>query len=259
MLPRLAHSLDFLTGGPSDVPARQQRLRNTIDWSYALLTKPEQRLFRRLAVFVGGCTLEGAEAVCNPHRDLELDVVDGMASLVDKSLVHQVESIGADARFNMLATLREYALEELAASGDDVPTKRALAAYCIVLTAEGNLLQTGTEREAWLARCDVELDNFRVTLDWLVASGNAAWALRLGLALFGFWERRELLEEGRQRLQAIVNLRGDATRTAAWARAVAYLAALSDTLGDYDSGGRCISRRSTYSARSATRGAKPPR
>jgi predicted ATPase len=236
MLPRLANSLEFLSGGPSDVPARHQRLRNTIDWSYTLLTKPEQRLFRRLAVFVGGCTLEGAEAVCNPHRDLELDVVDGMASLVDKSLVHQVEPVGTEARFNMLATVREYALEGLAASGDDVPTKRALAAYCMVLAAEGNLLQTVTEREAWLARCDVELDNFRVTLDWLVASGHAAWALRLGLALFGFWERRELLEEGRQRLQAIVNLRGDATPTSAWARAVAYTAALCDTLGDYDSG-----------------------
>ncbi|MGH8722960.1 MAG: ATP-binding protein, partial [Burkholderiales bacterium] len=235
MLPRLRHSLDFLTGGPSDVPARQRTLRHTIDWSYALLTEPEQRLFDRLAVLVGGTTLEGAEAVCNPHRDLELDVEVGIASLVDKSLVHQVEPLGAEARFNMFETLREYALERLAASGDGLATRRAYAAYSIVLAEEGNVRQSVAQREAWLRRCDVELDNFRATLDWLIARGDAAWALRLGLALFAFWERRELLQEGRQRLQAIVGLRNDATPDTAWARALAYSAAICDTLGDCDS------------------------
>ena len=237
MLPRLTHSLDFLTAGPSDVPARQRTLRQTIDWSYGLLTEPEQRLFRRLAVLVGGSTLEGAEAVCNPRRDLELDVEIGMASLADKSLVHRVEPIGSEARFNMLETLREYALERLAASGDEVSTRRAHAAYCIVLAEEGGVQQSVGEREAWLRRCDLELDNFRAALEWLIARGDAAWALRLGLALFAFWERRELLEEARQRLQAIVALRSNATADAAWARAVAYLGAMCDTQGDCDSAG----------------------
>lgn len=229
---RLAHSLEFLTGGPSDAPARHRTLRSTIDWSHGLLTEPEQRLFRRLAVLVGGFTLEGAEAVCNPHRDLDIDVVGGVASLVDKSLVHQVEPIGFEARFNMLETLREYALERLVASGDDTRTRRAHAAYAIVLAEEGIGQQTVAARETWLRRCDIELDNFRAGLDWLVARGDTAWALRLGLALFAFWERSELLQESRHRLQSIVNLRTDASPAGDWARAVAYLAAACDTQGD---------------------------
>ena len=96
ILVRLSHALEFLTEGPRDMPARQQTLRNTIDWSHALLSIPEQTLFRRLAVFVGGWTLEGAEAVCNAGRDLGFDVVIGVASLVDKSLVQPVGAKGGE-------------------------------------------------------------------------------------------------------------------------------------------------------------------
>ena len=110
------------------MPLRQQTLRRTIDWSHDLLSPAEQKLFRRLAVFVGGCTLEGVEAVCNTRRDLEIDVLEGMTLLVDKSLMQQIEQKDHEARFAMLETIREYGLEQLTATGEDEATRRAHAA-----------------------------------------------------------------------------------------------------------------------------------
>ena len=224
MLARLASRLEFLTCGPRDLPARQQTLRHTIDWSFELLTDAEQRLLRRLAVFAGGCTLEGAEAVCNTGRDL--DVVTGIGSLVDKSLLHHAGQIGDEARFTMLETIREYGLERLRLSGEEIQTRRAHAAYCMVLAEEGNPRLTAAQRVEWLARCDVEMDNFRAALDWLTDTGNAAWGLRLGLALYTYWERREYLAEGRERLQAIMGTVEAGARTREWARAASYVASL---------------------------------
>jgi predicted ATPase len=234
ILERLTHSLDFLTGGARDLPARQQTLRNTIDWSHQLLAAAEQVLFRRLAVFVGGCTLEGAEAVCDAYRDLGIDVVAGMTSLVDRSLVQRVGSIEGEARFNMLETLREYALERLRESGEDARTRRAHAAYCMVLAEEGNAELATEDRRRWLARCDLEHDNFRAALDTLTGTGNAEWALRIGLALYGFWERREHLVEGRQRLEQIVNLESSKAFPDRWAHALSYLAALGGLHGEHE-------------------------
>ncbi len=143
MLTRLASRLQLLTGGARDLPQRQQTLRAAMDWSYDLLNAAEQRLFRRLSVFVGGCNLEGVEAVCDTKGDLDLDLLDGMASMVDKSLVQQVEQAKGETRFLMLETIREYALEKLKASGEEALTKRAHAAYCLVLAEEE---ATGAER-----------------------------------------------------------------------------------------------------------------
>jgi predicted ATPase len=238
ILKRLGRSLDFLTGGPRDLPARQQTLRNTIDWSHTLLSASEQKLFRRLAVFAGGCTLEGAEAVCDAARDLGIDVVSGMSSLVDKSLVQQAAESGGEPRFTMLSTLREYACEQLRASGDELLARRAHAAYCIVLAEEGNPQLTAVEREMWLSRCDVEEANLLAALDWVVDTRNADWAARLGLALFGYWERREHLAEGRRRLLAILQLRAGASPTPAWALVTTYAATLSDSQGDGESARR---------------------
>ena len=229
LLARLRHALDVLVDGPRDMPARQQTLRGTIDWSYQLLSGPEQRLFRRLAVFADGWSLEGAEAVCDAGRDLGVDVASGMSALVAKSLVQAAGRIGDEARFTMLQTLREYAFERLAWSGDEMPARRAHAAYCIVLAEEGNPQLTAVEREAWLTRCDVEHHNFRAALDWLVESRQAPWALRLGLALFGFWERREYLAEGAQRFRAITALPRTESTQRLWATAVSRLAALAGT------------------------------
>ena len=234
ILARLGSSLDFLTGGACDLPARQQTLRNTIGWSHTLLSVPEQKLFRRLAVFAGGCTLEGAEAVCDAARDLGVDVTRGISSLVDKSLVQQAGEIAGEPRFTMLETLREYAREQLAAFGDELLARRAHAAYCIVLAEEGNPQLTAREREEWLARCDVEADNFGASLDFVIESRNAEWALRLGLALFGYWERREHLAEGRRRLLEILQLGAGSSVTPAWAMATAYAATLSGSQGDHE-------------------------
>jgi predicted ATPase len=229
LLARLSHALDVLVDGPRDMPARQQTLRGTIDWSYQLLSASEQRLFRRLAVFADGWTLEGAEAVCDADRNLGIDVASGVNALVEKSLVQAAGRIANEARFAMLQTLREYAFEQLASSGEETAARRAHAAYCIVLAEEGNPQLTAAERETWLARCDIEHHNFRAALDWLVDTEQAEWALRLGLALFGFWERREHLTEGAQRFRAITALpRTESTRRL-WAAAMSRLSALAGT------------------------------
>ena len=132
MLARLASRLQLLTGGARDLPRRQQTLRAAIDWSYELLTAAEQKLFRRLSVFAGGCNLEGVEAVCDTKSDLDLDLLDGVASMLDKSLVQKVEQTTGESRFVMLETIREYALEKLEASGEQPLTKRAHSAYCLL-------------------------------------------------------------------------------------------------------------------------------
>jgi predicted ATPase/predicted Ser/Thr protein kinase len=228
MLARLESRLDLLTSRARDLPARQRALRTTIEWSHGLLSAAEQRLFRRLSVFAGGCTLEGAEAVCDTGCDLEVDLLDGMSSLVDKSLLRQVETRQGEPRFSMLETLREYGLERLAASGELEAIRRAHAAYCLVLAEEGSRQLTTAECEEWLALCDAEHDNFRSALNWLIESENSEWALRLGLALFRFWDAREHLAEGRERLETILKLRGAAARTKEWVQAAVYAGGMAN-------------------------------
>jgi predicted ATPase/serine/threonine protein kinase len=232
---RLARRLQLLTGGARDLPARQQTLRGAVDWSYDLLNAAEQKLFRRLSVFVGGCTLEAAEAVCDTRSDLGLDMLEGMASLVDKSLLRQVEAQGDESRFVMLETIREYGKEKLAASGEDGLTQRAHSAYFLVLAEEGASEVSGADRREWLDRLEIEHENLRVALEYLTESGSAEWGLRLGAALFRFWETREYLSEGRDRLQKILNLAGAAPPTKARARVAFAAAVLAGGQGDYAS------------------------
>lgn len=233
MCTRLASRLQLLTGGARDLPARQQTLRQTIDWSYDLLNEPEQKLFRRLSVFQGGCTLEAVESVCDTKKDLGLDVLDGMASMVDKSLVRQIEQGDGEPRFVMLETVREYGLEKLAASGEEPLTRRAQAAYCLVLAEEGAAQDTGGKQTEWLDRFDIEHDNFRAALDCLTQTGNVEWGLRLGVALFRFWEMREYLAEGRERLGKLLKLEGGTTPTNLRLRALFAAGVLAAEQGDY--------------------------
>jgi predicted ATPase len=232
MLTRLASRLQLLTGGARDLPQRQQTLRAAIDWSYDLLSAAEQKLFRRLSVFVGGCTLEGVEAVCDTRGDLNLDLLDGMASMVDKSLAQQVEQAKGESRFVMLETIREYALDKLDASGEKAQAKRAHAAYCLVLAEEEAKEQGGGE---WLDRFTSEHDNFRAGLGWLTETGDAEWGLRLGTALFRFWEIREYFAEGRDRLGRLLKLAGAAGPTKARTRALFSAGVLAGEQGDYAS------------------------
>ena len=233
MRTRLSSRLQLLTGGARDMPQRHQTLRAAMDWSYDLLTPTEQRLFRRLSVFVGGCTLEGAEAVCDAKGDLGLDVLNGMESMVDKSLAQRDEQADGEPRFVMLETIREYALEKLEVSGEKALTKRAHAAYCLVLAEERATEQVGTVSADWLAHYGVEHDNFRAAVEWLTETGDAEWGLRLGGALFRYWEMREYLAEGRARLDKLLKIAGAQAPTKARSRALFAAGVLGVEQGDY--------------------------
>ena len=171
--------------------------------------------------------LEGAEAVCNAGRDLGLDVVQrrGLARGQEPAS-SRLERSGTRHASTCWRRCGSTPSSSSRPSGDEVSTRRAHAAYCIVLAEEGNPYLMA-ERADWLARYDVEDDNFRAALDWLVETRNSEWALRLGLALFRFWERREHLTEGRQRLLAILGLRGSDAATSEWAVATAYAATMT--------------------------------
>lgn len=240
ILEKLQRPLQLLTGGPLDVPERQQTLRNAVSWSYSLLTDAEQRLFRRLCVFAGGCTLEAAEAVCNACLDLELDLFEGLSSLVDKNLVQRNDRGMPEPRFSMLQIVREFAAEQFETSGEEATTRRAHAAYCMVIAEEGNPDLNQEERNDWLSRCDLELDNFRLSLDWLIESGEREWSLRLGVALFRFWDMREHLSEGRARLERILRLAGSEL-TLERARVAQFVGALASAQGDTPAAERFLS------------------
>jgi predicted ATPase/DNA-binding winged helix-turn-helix (wHTH) protein len=232
ILERLQSRLGLLTGGAVDLPERQQTLRKTIDWSHDLLNEAERKLFRRLSVFVGGCTLEAAEAVCNTSRDLGIDLFQGLSSLVDQNLIQRADRADAEPRFAMLETVREYALERVADGGEEPATRRAQAAYCLVLAEEGNPELSQADRARWLTRCDIEIDNLRAALDWLFQTLDLDWSLRLCVALFRFWDMREHLAEGRVRLETVLRLAGDG-HTKEKARVSQFLGALTTALGDF--------------------------
>jgi predicted ATPase/class 3 adenylate cyclase len=212
LLTRLDQRLKFLTGGARDLPVRQQTIRNTIDWSYALLDAPEQALFRRLGVFVGGCTLEAAEAVCNADGDLPLDVMDGITWLTDKCLLRSEEGANGEPRFLMLGTIREYALERMEQSGEVEVVRRRHADYFLRLaeTAEPELL--GPAQRMWLDKLEADIDNLRAALAWSLSVQGVATedsreaiglALRLATAVGHFWTARNRQREGRTWLERI--------------------------------------------------------
>jgi predicted ATPase/DNA-binding SARP family transcriptional activator len=194
LLSRLERRLTLLTGGARDLPARQQTLRGTIAWSYDLLTVAEQALFRRLSVFVGGCTLEAAEGIGDVEGDLELSVLDGVASLVDQSVLKQVEGEaaggGGEPRFVMLETIREFGLEQLEASGEAEAIRRRHAHSFLRLAEEappGSPWFNFPELE-WLDRVRVEHDNLRAALRWSHQEPTASVTeRRLVVALEAFW------------------------------------------------------------------------
>ncbi len=233
MLVRLQSRLRLLTGGSRDLALRQQTLRGAIDWSYELLSPMEQKLFSRLSVFVGGCTLEGAEAVCGALEDLDVDILDGLGTLVNQSLLERVTTVAGEARFRMLETIREYALERLAQSPEAPPIRQAHAAYYVLLAEDGDSKFGGPEEPEWLQRFDSEHDNFRAALDGLKEGGRAVWGLRLAVALWRYWEVREHLVEGTRRLSDSLALVGTRAPAALRARALFGAAALTGARGEY--------------------------
>ncbi len=200
LLARLGQRLAILTSAARDVPTRQQTLRNTIAWSYHLLAAEEQRLFQRLSVFVGGYTLEAVEACSSWIRDGGYSVLDGVASLLDKSLLQQREQLAGEPQVAMLETLREYGLEALEASGEMEVTRQAHAAYYLRLAEEAEPELGGAQQAVWLERLEREHDNLRAALEWSLERGEGGhsveMALRLAGALQQFWEVRGHWSEG---------------------------------------------------------------
>ena len=209
LLARLGQRFALLTSGAQDAPERQQTLRKTIAWSYNLLDAQERRLFQRLSVFAGGCTLEAIEAVCAAFGDEAGTVLDGVASLIDKSLLQQNEQEGEGPWLVMLETIHEFGREALATSGEAEATQRAHAAYYLALAEEAEPRLTGAGKERWLERLQREHENLRAALAWLVEHKEREAALRLGGALWRFWWIRGYLSEGRTELtRALAGSRG---------------------------------------------------
>ena len=202
---RLASRLQALIGGARDLPARQQTLRATIDWSYQLLAGTEQTLLARLAVFVGGCTLEAAEVICRTETGSALDVDVGLEALVRQSLVVSQGDEAVAPRFGLLATVREYALERLELSGEVAAVRDRHLRYFRALAEEAAPhLETGAQLE-WLARLDTEVDNLRAALAWAVEGGTREEGMHLATALQHFWTMRSHFQEAYrwwQRLRA---------------------------------------------------------
>jgi len=203
LLARLMHRLQVLTHGHADLPERQQTLRKAIQWSYDLLRPEEQRLFRRLSIFAGGCTLEAVEAVCAAFDTSAEEVLEGVALLVNKSLLQHVEWKEAP-RLVMLETIREYGLACLAAHGEAEDTRHAHATYYLALAEEAELRLTGPPPAIWMARLEQEYDNLQAALLWSVEQVETRkdgrcreMALRLAGALRRFRMRCSPMSEGR--------------------------------------------------------------
>ncbi len=212
LLVRLSNSLKLLTGGARDAPARQQTLRGAIDWSHDLLDREEQVLFARLAVFVRGFTVDAVEDVCGSAGDLGVDVLDGIESLAEKSLLQPMISSPASAaigmRFGMLETVREYARERLEGSGELETLEGAHGAFFLSLAEAGEIGLKGAEQGDWLHRLEADHDNLRAALFHAIDERDASGALRLSAALWYFWWTRGYLSEGRRWLAAALALPG---------------------------------------------------
>ena len=234
LLARLSQRFQVLTGGPRTMPERQQTLRNTIKWSHDLLDANERRLFQQLSIFVGGWTLEAAEAVCNAINDPPTDLLQGVTSLLDKSLLQQIGQEGEEPRLVMLETIREYGLERLAASGELEVTRQAHAEYYLKLAEEAEQKLKSTQQVIWLERLELEHDNLRAALNWLVERQEVEMALRLGTALCLFWTMHGHVSEGRPLLESILS--SSSTETVSLpvrAQALNGAGGLASNQGDY--------------------------
>jgi predicted ATPase/DNA-binding XRE family transcriptional regulator len=202
---RLADTLAMLAGGSRAAPVRQQTVRAALDWSYALLSEPERRLFQWLAIFRGGCDLEAAEAVCAGESLPPAAILALIAQLVDKSLV-QVEHGGPVARYRLLEPVRQYAEQRLAAAGEaQIVAARHVAAYLTLAERAAPELR-GPAQVDWLQRLSRDHDNFRAALGWAAERGEAENGLRLATALAPFWAGHSHLSEGRRWLALLLAL-----------------------------------------------------
>jgi predicted ATPase/DNA-binding CsgD family transcriptional regulator len=223
LLARLAQPFQVLTGGSRTLPSRHQTLRDTLQWSYELLAAREQRLFRRLSIYAGIWTLEAVEALekmLNEKETSTLSTLDGMASLLDKSLLIQRGQEGDEPRLVMLLTVREYGRELLRESGELEQCQRAHALYYLTLTEEAELHLKGTEQITWLERLELEQVNLQAALAWLIEHRETELALRFCGASWWFWYLRGYWSEGRRWLESALGLAQAEGPTAARAKAL---------------------------------------
>jgi tetratricopeptide (TPR) repeat protein len=214
-----------------DAPARQRTLRSTLDWSYGLLDPAEQALFARLAVFAGSCALPAAEAVCDGESEPALSVLDGLESLIDKSLLQQEGAADAEPRFAMLETLREYALERLEESGEADARRTRHAEYHAMLAEQAEPALLGPQQRTWLDRLEADHDNLSAALRWCAERGLAELGLRLAGSLWRFWELHGYYAQGRDWLDTMLAHVGGAA-PAVRVRALNSAGKLSYLLGD---------------------------
>ena len=232
LLMRLSQRFQVLTSGARDAPTRQQTLLNTLQWSYDLLSAREQRLFRRLAVFVGGSPLEAIEGVYRALSDEEMNVFDGVASLLDNNLLQQTKQEREESRLEMLETIREYGLEVLASGGEAQATRTAHATYYLVLAQEAATTWFGPQQQAWCDRLEQDHDNLRAALQWLLESKEATLALQFSNALWWFWHTRAYVREGQTFLEKALAASEEMV-TSARAEALRHLGQLFEMMGEY--------------------------
>ena len=236
LLARLDRSLAMLTGGARDVPARQQTLRGAVEWSYNLLTEVERTLFRRLAVFHGGWTIDASQSVCDPGRELAPDMVEVLLSFVDKSLVRRDDVDLGEPRFRMLETIREYAAERLDDAADSESVHARHAEFVAELLGSDDFERLGSaEQAAWLQRMELERENIRAALAWAPDHGQATLALRTAGSLWRFWEKRGHIAEGRAELASLLAHPAAAAPTRERAAALGGLGGLEYWQGDLES------------------------
>ncbi len=245
ILIRLSNPLKLLTGGARDAHRRQQTLRATIDWSYNLLEPGEQTLLARLGVFAGGCTMEAVEAVCTATGDLPIDPLDGMASLVDKSLLRQAAGPEGEPRFLLLATIREYASGRLAERGEAPAIQEHHARFFLRLAEQAEPHLSGAEQVAWLTRLVHEYDNLRAALEWGLRHPESDRGLKLAGTLLRFWQLHgDWTEAGRWLRDTLANS-GSRNDTLERAKAL-WAAAVCDRVeGDFDSAGERVAESAT--------------
>ena len=199
LLARLGRRFDILRGGTRDLPERQQTLRAAIDWSYNLLSEPARALFRRLAVFSGGCSLEAAEAICNPENDLGFSVLEEIESLVDFSMVILLEGLEERQRFSMLESIREYALERLEESGEAAQVRLLHARFFLEFAREVEPRIRSAERVRWRSLLEQDMENIRAVLAWALKDNTGlAIGQQIIVALAFYWAVGGPLTEGQQ-------------------------------------------------------------
>src|SRR5215212_5042632 len=243
LLARLDRRLAVLTGGPRDLPARQQTLRAAIAWSHDLLEERDRMIFRRSSVFVGGWTLEAAEAVCGLEDD-PLAAIDALSSLVDKSLLRRDELPDGEARFGMLGTIRELALEHLEEAGEGETIRRRHAEFFLALAeeAEPHLALDASQLD-WIARLDGEVANLDAAFEWSKGACDDACAeigLRLSAALCHYWAVRSGAAEAQVRISAIERLASTGPASSAQAQALHGASILARELSDYATAERLL-------------------